>query len=670
MLEELQRASDDDVDDIVDEVTELMQVDGPSTEAAQFLIAAVGRARSELSLRSAAVNLALFAEADNYEAVQILKSTYERVHDHAFLAPALLDALGVLALRSALARSELTTKLLLLQRHSEEHLLIRASKWIGRLDGLRADPALVAKLEDFLRADSLVVQAEARQQLAFVALRDALLATTRDELRVRLVAARAAFARAELSDELRPDARTLIVIVDMMLAFMKLDIERDGAITRLEELSAELRDLLRPTANMGWWDHQSEHWTRRTIGVLSISDSLMEGAKSINTADEWMNLNNALEGLARLYSQIRAESGYLTHLPQPLDGIGDMIFADSLGPLLLWAVNLKQLKLALDRYTSVHEEDETSRGLRALLASATAVDIASIQSIPEDLFSAISEFAIRRGMSPNTIMKDLKTAIDDGKLAQWAEAMSEGALRIEWSDLYGADPSIDEVVRSLLGQLSQRLIRYDPLKGDRLISLVTSLVKFVNFVQDTMPSYVKRQRDGGLGQTASEDDLQESLYEALRREYGPAVDYESVRIGGGRPDIVVRFPEARFPIEVKHEFTSVDADHIRSNFIYQADFYAAATDRVSFLMILDLRSGNAGDVVPKRVSAQKTGPFPAPNPLYHLSDCFRIESMPPDPDMPGASTKAVVIGLIQGNRPLPSSMSAYSRRPRSKNATN
>jgi hypothetical protein len=239
---------------------------------------------------------------------------------------------------------------------------------------------------------------------------------------------------------------------------------------------------------------------------------------------------------------------------------------------------------------------------------------------------------------------------------------------VERIELYGADKAIDEAVRPLLRQLRDRLGTYDQLKWARLASVLTTAVSFVQLVRDVMPDYVKRLGDNGLGQNASEDHLQEGFYEFLRREFGTAVDYEPVRIGGGRPDIVVKFPEARFPIEVKHEFNSIDPEHIRKNFIYQADFYAAATDRVSFLMILDLRSGNAADLHPEHTIAPKAGSRLMPNPLYHLSDCFRIESLPTDPDMPNATTKTVVVGLVQGNRPLPSSMSTYSRRPRTSRA--
>jgi hypothetical protein len=54
-----------------------------------------------------------------------------------------------------------------------------------------------------------------------------------------------------------------------------------------------------------------------------------------------------------------------------------------------------------------------------------------------------------------------------------------------------------------------------------------------------------------------------------------------------------------------------------------------------------------------------------PAALYHLRDSFRVESLPADPEIPNATSKVVIVGLVPGNRPLPSSMSTYSRRPES-----
>lgn len=116
---------------------------------------------------------------------------------------------------------------------------------------------------------------------------------------------------------------------------------------------------------------------------------------------------------------------------------------------------------------------------------------------------------------------------------------------------------------------------------------------------------------------------------------------------------------------MKHEFKTIDPDHVRSNYLAQSDAYATATDRVSFLALLDLRDGNAAGHRLRTAKARKGRREIAPTALYHLRDSFRVECLNPDPDIPTATSKIIVVGIIPGNRPLPSGMSHYSPRPKS-----
>jgi hypothetical protein len=52
--------------------------------------------------------------------------------------------------------------------------------------------------------------------------------------------------------------------------------------------------------------------------------------------------------------------------------------------------------------------------------------------------------------------------------------------------------------------------------------------------------------------------------------------------GGGRPDNGLRFEECFFPIEVKHEFNSIEPRAIHENYLTQTDIYEAATNGLHF----------------------------------------------------------------------------------------
>jgi hypothetical protein len=50
-------------------------------------------------------------------------------------------------------------------------------------------------------------------------------------------------------------------------------------------------------------------------------------------------------------------------------------------------------------------------------------------------------------------------------------------------------------------------------------------------------------------------------------EFVRATVYELARTGGGRVHTGIVFPEARFPVEAKHEFYSLAPQHVRERFV-------------------------------------------------------------------------------------------------------
>jgi hypothetical protein len=216
----------------------------------------------------------------------------------------------------------------------------------------------------------------------------------------------------------------------------------------------------------------------------------------------------------------------------------------------------------------------------------------------------------------------------------------------------------------LLSDVSTHLGDYSARKWQRLVTVVESVVLFARHVFDTLPEYAKCQEDGGKGQTASETDLQKHLFEWLRSRFFEESIYEFTPLAGGRVDTGLLFPECRIPIEIKHEFTSVSREHVRDNYLTQADMYATATDRVSFLLILDLRASHAQAHRKRAAEARREGSAFQATSLYTVDEAFWVDALPVDAQLSNARPKAVIVGAIPGNRPNPSSTTRYSVRPR------
>src|SRR5205085_7880504 len=104
----------------------------------------------------------------------------------------------------------------------------------------------------------------------------------------------------------------------------------------------------------------------------------------------------------------------------------------------------------------------------------------------------------------------LRQAIEEGDVEGWVRrlGLATAALPIDRPGLYGSDPAVDETVRPILESLRARL---GPCPGRLWLRLVQALeedVSFVHYVRDVLPPYTLCTEDGGLGQGASEDDLQ------------------------------------------------------------------------------------------------------------------------------------------------------------------
>jgi hypothetical protein len=213
----------------------------------------------------------------------------------------------------------------------------------------------------------------------------------------------------------------------------------------------------------------------------------------------------------------------------------------------------------------------------------------------------------------------------------------------------------DAVAREVLAEVHQHLAPYDNRKWVRLVEVLLALLGYVQEIRDTLPDFMLQEADGGLGLRASERNLQDGVYRKLRERFGHGAVYEGTRVGGGRPDTGVAFLECRVPIEVKHDFSDVSRQHVKSAYLAQADVYAASTDDLAFALILDLRNNGT--------RSSSAGGKPVPRSLYSLREGTWVDTLPADSGVTGARPKCVVVLLVPGNRPRPSSTTAYSRRP-------
>lgn len=623
----------------------------PSPKAVPCLILSFSLADSDLTTKSAALALALCAEPNAREPVDVLTQAFRDSSDDAFLAPSVLDALFILACRNTLARTELSSLLQRIDKHRNPHLVAKAATICGRLLQLRFCPELKDKLTEFTDSPHELAAADARYHLACVNVSAVTAATDRNSLMEALRKSTDLFRSAEP----RPDARAIRHLLELFLRFCD---ER--------EVTSAGDHMTATYAALGQWPgYESPELTLFLDGATRSIDALKIATNATNEADRWLDIQSALIELAKALTCLvhcnLGESHAL--LATDLSTIGDKNIGPEIGAVLLRAVGRKRVEAAVKRAegSSDSEQERVMRDLLAIIELAEKDPALESEQIATSL-QLLSETT---GRDPSEIVSGLQNAMATGQIGPWIESVAPNhILPIHEGEFFGADPAVHFTVCRVLEELRSQLGSYELSWWNQLRSTVASVVQFVHIVRDDLPNYCLCEADNGMGQAASESELQADLFRWLRRGFGNQCVYEAGPVAGGRTDSGVRFPEAEFPIEVKHEFQHVERSHVRDNYIGQPSSYASVRQRVSFLLILDLRKMNAASHRENIKAAKSGNNAPTIAAMYTLNDGFWLESLPADPEIENGEDSVVVVGVVPGNRPKPSSQTKYSERPR------
>lgn len=665
--------SGSDTDELIDNINESARK-SLSKEAVPILIKALDLADSVFVKQRVALTLAAIAPEDDSSSVDALIRCIEHNRYDEFLYVQLIKALGLLARRNSFAHAEIPRIILRLKLTDSSPLLVQAAKIIGQLEQIRKTPGFRRKLAELEQSEDLSVQAEAFQQEGILALFDSLLSHDLDNLKECLNASRLMFLRSYSSEEIREDAEVYILLLELILEFFSLGVdERVDVVTRIQQKNNALLELINDPYAQAWYRYRSSTEQLITIRILRISNAFTRIATSVSSSEEWTNFDEALVELASLYMLIRErnESG-LEQLDEAFLEIAPRALLPKLGDLVMKATGRVRFDKVIQNYIAANGENETAQALRTIYNAALNGQYHADPNIDANLLAKLAHEAEQIGETTDFFLNSLWTALEVGEIEEWLKKRRYPVptLSIDHPELFGNTPSIDLAVRNLLEEVRFQLKEYPKFQWLRLIEVCESIAQFVHQVRDELPLYALRaddEKEGqpGKGQQADERDLQKDLFQYLRMRYGASAGYEITSIGGGRSDTGLKFSECEFPIECKAEYKNIDHQHIHENYIAQVDVYASVRDRVAFIMILDLRGTNSGQILKKsrKNYANASQEIYEPYSLYSLKDSFWVDGLPRDPHLQSSQGNVVVVGLVPGNRPKPSSLTRYSRRP-------
>lgn len=165
---------------------------------------------------------------------------------------------------------------------------------IARLECLGFDTDVRTHLDRWADHEDSAVRAEARQQTAVLRLYDTMQREDLAGVRQRLEEARVAFARAELGEEDRLNARLFLSLIDLLLAYLAT-LSSDSADA--SALRTQAQGLASPIANpMGrsWYGYASSLEALLEYRMYRIADGFGRLADAIQGAEEWTSFDEAL----------------------------------------------------------------------------------------------------------------------------------------------------------------------------------------------------------------------------------------------------------------------------------------------------------------------------------------------------------------------------------------
>lgn len=412
--EKLERAGEDEVDDLIDELAARLLGSPPAPSATAVAIKAMAAARSDLTFRTAVTALAYVAANDDTQAVAQLEQAFDARRGNVFLAPSVLSALGLLGIRSATARAGAIRYLLRLTADDPRPLLVTGEKIIGLLCERENEPSLRAKLFALAESDDVAVRAEGRQQIALLRLADAFLADSNSGLIAALTAAREAFKLAENSEEIRPDATLLRLLIDAILQFDDLERDRKSAAVRVGEVAGQLRGMGGRLAEQTFRMDRSPAASQVASRCVVIASALESATQEVAQATRWTNYDRSVVRLAECYGEIRYRPEALTGNEQTIlagSSVADRALKPRLGPVLARKVGRESFEQVIRNYEVEQGPDEVLAGLRALQQAALEAERTEAYQLSEETVGLLSAMADKAGCIPEELISRFNLSI-------------------------------------------------------------------------------------------------------------------------------------------------------------------------------------------------------------------------------------------------------------------
>ncbi len=408
--QKLNNSSQEDVDDVVDELCDLLMSTEPQPAATGVVRTAVASAQSALSIRTSAICLAFVASDDDLDAITQLEQLFETHKDDHFLGPAMLQVLGLYGLRSDTARTGAITCATRVRSSAPRGLLIVSAK----VSRLLCDKEHAAPLRQHLSKLSThvdnAVRAEAKSQLGRLLITDAMLAHSSGELMKLLNAARTMLQESEDLEELRPDSKILRLMTDALLLFDVIHRSRSAVAESIAEVATELRAV----GSQFLRTECSPAAQQISTYCAAMATEIEATATEIAASADWTNFDAALGILAECHRKLQvlplANAGN-DRLLQSLSNSAEKVLQPRLGPLLARSVGRRRIAKVIAKHTEKHGEDEIASVLQQFLRIANSAEEQQGYNPSEQSIESLNALAKSMGYTNDELIDQLQVKV-------------------------------------------------------------------------------------------------------------------------------------------------------------------------------------------------------------------------------------------------------------------
>lgn len=488
-----------------------------------------------------------------------------------------------------------------------------------------------ANIEEMLKVLSDSTNGEISSQaylcLGIVQLSSNIMKTDITELILNLAKAKLNFHAADQATENRVDANFYLLLIDWIESILVNDLPSAQAKFNELERNLQIRSLYEFEISGLELDFQIFKLTQQIKACFEISGS----------SKEWLEIQPQVQALLNISMTIEKIRDAPSTNKAIIAKLSNSIF-ENIEKYML-NMHLATEKQRLQALRSQTQDSNLMHFIEYLLSIFTQRAESKIENL--ELLSLLSE---NLGSEEGVRMYQRITKNEVPLLKAVAELLRKNKnnqLTFRTGSIHG-----QEILMSLMSQISELLPNYPPDKYDAFFNIVEEVIRYVRASQvghdKKKFQFLFSESENGKGQKAVEQDLQDSMYIYLEHsKIADGLEHEKARfVDGGRVDIVYKKDLITIPIELKKSLNRPDDNTMEQNYIAQAQTYISGYDQLGIFVLMELSD-----------KAQESPP--------NFKDRFKVHHLPPSTNQKIEYPDYVISIIIPGNRTTPSAKSIY-----------